>query len=204
VPTTNSAKQSAAKRTIFFGSARCVMPKTMEVKSENSKTALKCERFTTASSRWPPNAHRTAANDVQQSGHHDELCPIIRHRHQHGSLSQPSRRARRYSKPEPRSARKGPACRAVPLYWACKPCLRARFRWQTFPRSKPSAARREPTCQQHVSRPWNQASPPPAPTPETRYSRPRLRSLSCHPVASGILNFSRHPNPSIPAACQSA
>ena len=37
VPPTNNTKQSAPNLTIIFGSARCVMPNTIEVKSENSK-----------------------------------------------------------------------------------------------------------------------------------------------------------------------
>lgn len=41
VPPTNNAKQSAPKRAMLFGSARCVIPKTIEVKNENSNTVLK-------------------------------------------------------------------------------------------------------------------------------------------------------------------
>jgi hypothetical protein len=38
---TKSPKQYAPKRIIIFGSARIVMPKTTDVKSENRSTALK-------------------------------------------------------------------------------------------------------------------------------------------------------------------
>jgi hypothetical protein len=38
---TMQAKQKAPKRIIFCGCARCVIPKTTEVKSEKSNTALK-------------------------------------------------------------------------------------------------------------------------------------------------------------------
>ena len=41
VPVTNKAKQNAPKRIIMRGSERCVIPKTMEVKSENKRTAEK-------------------------------------------------------------------------------------------------------------------------------------------------------------------
>ena len=41
VPPMNRAKQNAPKRTIMRGSARWVMPKTTDVNSENSNTALK-------------------------------------------------------------------------------------------------------------------------------------------------------------------
>ena len=41
VDPTKMAKQKAPKRIIILGCARCVMPKTIEVKSEKSRTALK-------------------------------------------------------------------------------------------------------------------------------------------------------------------
>jgi hypothetical protein len=41
VAPTMHANVNAPKRTILRGSARCVMPKTVETKSENNRTALK-------------------------------------------------------------------------------------------------------------------------------------------------------------------
>jgi hypothetical protein len=41
VPPTNRAKQKAPKRIIIRGSARCVIPKTIEVKREKRSTAPK-------------------------------------------------------------------------------------------------------------------------------------------------------------------
>ena len=41
VPVTNKAKQNAPKRIIMRGSERCVIPKTIDVNSENRRTAEK-------------------------------------------------------------------------------------------------------------------------------------------------------------------
>lgn len=58
VPPTNRAKQKAANRIIIFGSDRCVIPKTIDVNSENNNTAPKCEIVTMLSSLLPASVHR--------------------------------------------------------------------------------------------------------------------------------------------------
>jgi hypothetical protein len=46
VPPTNNTKQNAPNRIIILGSDRIVIPKTIDVKSEKSSTAPKCEIIT--------------------------------------------------------------------------------------------------------------------------------------------------------------